>query len=371
MPRVVASAGRVHRTLERARARADAGSGRSRSVIAAADGPTRGRAPRAVAPARDVVPPASSSRRPRFSSSSSCNAAVGPPGFALGGLPLAVTTPARARDGVMANAEDDPVSVLRGIVGLSREACAAMLSRAGGDVAAAVNRHFAAHDPRGDVSTVAASPKRPPSASARSKSTKRGRRESSDLPVSAQRSLLGFLRAEPETRDAEACRGGDDDVTREAVVRPTDVAPSAPAPSVPTLALHTTRAVSTDASPDTTDPWPLPANVASDDRAPYALVAHLLDRLGSTSKRLDKADALATAFSPRPSPRTERPPPGRLPHTRARRERARRRRTRRGPRRRRRRRRRGHGRVSSDASWTSPNASATSATPPRDWRRDR
>ena len=170
-----------------------------------------------------------------------------------------------------------------------------MLSRAGGDVAAAVDRHFAAHDPRGDVSTVAASPKRPPSASARSKSTKRGRRESSDLPVSAQRSLLGFLRAEPETRDAEACRGGDD-VTREAVVRPTDVAPSAPAPSVPTLALHTTRAVSTDASPDPTDPWPLPANVASDDRAPYALVAHLLDRLGSTSKRLDKADALATAF---------------------------------------------------------------------------
>ena len=68
MPRVVASAGRVHRTLERARAdaRADAGSGRSRSVIAAADGPTRGRAPRAVAPARDVVPSASSSRRPRF-----------------------------------------------------------------------------------------------------------------------------------------------------------------------------------------------------------------------------------------------------------------------------------------------------------------
>ena len=245
-----------------------------------------------------------------------------------------------------------------------------MLSRAGGDVAAAVDRHFAAHDPRGDVSTVAASPKRPPSASARSKSTKRGRRESSDLPVSAQRSLLGFLRAEPETRDAEACRGGDD-VTREAVVRPTDVAPSAPAPSVPTLALHTTRAVSTDASPDPTDPWPLPANVASDDRAPYALVAHLLDRLGSTSKRLDKADALATAFlhASFAAPRTTSSRSS-TSHSGASRTRT----------------------TASNSAWATPpspppsprsrarlvdasldlaNASATSATPPRDWRRDR
>ena len=50
----------------------------------------------------------------------------------------------------MADAEEDPVGILRGIVGLSYEACAAMLARANGDVAVAVNRHFAAHDPRED-----------------------------------------------------------------------------------------------------------------------------------------------------------------------------------------------------------------------------
>jgi|AntAceMinimDraft_1070359.scaffolds.fasta_scaffold82800_1 hypothetical protein len=46
--------------------------------------------------------------------------------------------------------DDDLVSTLRGIVGpaVSLEACAAMLARNGGDVAAAVNNHFAAHDPR-------------------------------------------------------------------------------------------------------------------------------------------------------------------------------------------------------------------------------
>ena len=40
----------------------------------------------------------------------------------------------------MADAEEDPVGTLRGIVGLGYEACAAMLARANGDVAAAVNR---------------------------------------------------------------------------------------------------------------------------------------------------------------------------------------------------------------------------------------
>ena len=42
----------------------------------------------------------------------------------------------------------DKVSSLQAITGLSRESCAAMLSRAGGDVTTAVNRHFAAHDNR-------------------------------------------------------------------------------------------------------------------------------------------------------------------------------------------------------------------------------
>mmetsp|Transcript_36225 Transcript_36225/g.89267 ORF Transcript_36225/g.89267 Transcript_36225/m.89267 type:complete len:194 (-) Transcript_36225:20-601(-) len=41
---------------------------------------------------------------------------------------------------------NDPVSRLQGIVCLRRAACAALLSRAGGDVAAAVNNHYAAHD---------------------------------------------------------------------------------------------------------------------------------------------------------------------------------------------------------------------------------
>ena len=43
---------------------------------------------------------------------------------------------------------DVGVTQLAAITGLSRESCAAMLSRANGDVTTAVNRHFAAHDTR-------------------------------------------------------------------------------------------------------------------------------------------------------------------------------------------------------------------------------
>lgn len=53
---------------------------------------------------------------------------------------------------------DDMVSTLQAVVGVSREAAAAMLSRAGGDVAVAVNRHFAAHDVKDQSSRHVAVP---------------------------------------------------------------------------------------------------------------------------------------------------------------------------------------------------------------------
>ena len=52
-----------------------------------------------------------------------------------------------SRDGTSTDNALDAVSRLEGILlGLTRSACAALLSRSGGDVTAAVNHHFQVHD---------------------------------------------------------------------------------------------------------------------------------------------------------------------------------------------------------------------------------
>ena len=99
----------------------------------------------------------------------------------------------------MADAEEDPVGTLRGIIGLGYEACAAMLARANGDVAAAVNRHFAAHDPRGDrvlampSSSSSPAPKRS-SSGAHARSGKQRRRESADTERKTQLNIKALFR---------------------------------------------------------------------------------------------------------------------------------------------------------------------------------
>jgi hypothetical protein len=50
------------------------------------------------------------------------------------------------RDGTSTDDALDAVSRLEGILGLPRNACAALLSRSGGDVSTAVNHHFQVHD---------------------------------------------------------------------------------------------------------------------------------------------------------------------------------------------------------------------------------
>ena len=99
---------------------------------------------------------------------------------------------------------DVGVTQLAAITGLSRESCAAMLSRAGGDVTTAVNRHFAAHDTRdggalASTSTPASQP--PPSVVGekrrRSSSAARGSPAKARLGSGGgdqqQRSVLSFF----------------------------------------------------------------------------------------------------------------------------------------------------------------------------------
>ena len=218
-----------------------------------------------------------------------------------------------------------------------------MLSRAGGDVAAAVNRHFAAHDPRGRLDGRGVSSVHRARARARNRPSAVAARVGP--PVSAQRSLS--VSSGPSPRRATPRRvAEDDDVTREAVVRPTDVAPPRRPLGPDARAPHHSRGFHRRV-PRPDRPLAPPgerrvrrSRALRPRRAPPGPPGIHVQAPRQSRRARD-------GVSPRPSPRPERPPPGRLPHTRARRERARRRRTRRGPRRRRRRRRRGHGRVSS------------------------
>lgn len=95
--------------------------------------------------------------------------------------------------------DPDPVAVLQSIVGLSFEACVAMLTRSNGDVEHAVNRHFAMSDPRGDrvlsqPSSSSPNAKRRSIGSTVEPSTKKGRRASDKVQSpSTQRSLKTFL----------------------------------------------------------------------------------------------------------------------------------------------------------------------------------
>ena len=147
---------------------------------------------------------------------------------------LFLTTPserrhARRRDGGRGGGL--AVVTLRGIVGLGYEACAAMLARANGDVAAAVNRHFAAHDPRGDeagdaVVFVVAEAELERCARAQREQRRREARHGTESAVEHQSALRGWRwpsrhRLEARGRvesadalDAPACVRGPVDETR-------------------------------------------------------------------------------------------------------------------------------------------------------------
>ena len=242
----------------------------------------------------------------------------------------------------MADAEEDPVVTLRGIVGLGYEACAAMLARANGDVAAAVNRHFAAHDPRGDrvlaMPSSSSSPKRS-SSGAHARSGKQRRRESADTEPKAQSNIKALFgggggrhgtASKPEcaSRASDALDAPAEDACpatkREIATQDTPVVRAEAAAGAsgadrdgPTMALHVIRAKPTGSN--TSPPRPpgegeagseanAAGNTSSGDddldalwpstsaSVPYAWLARLFERVSSTKKRLEKHAVLRRAF---------------------------------------------------------------------------
>ena len=242
----------------------------------------------------------------------------------------------------MADAEEDPVVTLRGIVGLGYEACAAMLARANGDVAAAVNRHFAAHDPRGDrvlaMPSSSSSPKRS-SSGAHARSGKQRRRESADTEPKAQSNIKALFgggggrhgtASKPEcaSRASDALDAPAEDACpatkREIATQDTPVVRAEAAAGAsgagrngPTMALHVIRAKPTGSN----TPPPRPpgegeagseanaaGNTSSGDddldapwsstsaSVPYAWLARLFERVSSTKKRSEKHAMLRRAF---------------------------------------------------------------------------
>ena len=242
----------------------------------------------------------------------------------------------------MADAEEDPVVTLRGIVGLGYEACAAMLARANGDVAAAVNRHFAAHDPRGDrvlaMPSSSSSPKRS-SSGAHARSGKQRRRESADTEPKAQSNIKALFgggggrhgtASKPEcaSRASDALDAPAEDACpatkREIATQNTPVVRAEAAAGAsgaghngPTMALHVIRAKPTGSN----TPPPRPpgegeagseanaaGNTSSGDddldapwsstsaSVPYAWLARLFERVSSTKKRSEKHAMLRRAF---------------------------------------------------------------------------
>ena len=253
----------------------------------------------------------------------------------------------------MADAEEDPVGILRGIVGLSYEACAAMLARANGDVAVAVNRHFAAHDPREDrvlampSSSSSPAPKRR-SSGAHAHSGKQRRRESADTERKAQlniKALFGDGRgshgtdSKPEGASRasnarvapaeDACPATKREIsTRDAPVVRAEAAAGASGAGHddPKMALHVIGVKPTGSHhfpprpPGEGEAWP-EANAASERSngvetheardadadldalwprtsasVPYAWLARLFERVSSTKKRLEKHASLRRAF---------------------------------------------------------------------------
>ena len=254
------------------------------------------------------------------------------------------------RRGTMADAEEDPVGILRGIVGLGYEACAAMLARANGDVAAAVNRHFAAHDPREDrvlampPSSSSPAPKRS-SSGVHARSSKQRRRESADTEPKAQlniKALFGDGRghhgtdSKPEgasrasnarVKPAEdACPATRCEIsTQDTPVVRAEAAAGASGASRDDLKmdLHVIHVkpiascLSSARPPEEGEAWS-EANAASDKSngveaysadgdldalwprtsasVPYAWLARLFERVSSTKKRLEKHALLRRAF---------------------------------------------------------------------------
>ena len=250
----------------------------------------------------------------------------------------------------MADAEEDPVGILRGIVGLGYEACAAMLARANGDVAAAVNRHFAAHDPREDrvlampPSSSSPAPKRS-SSGVHARSSKQRRRESADTEPKAQlniKALFGDGRghhgtdSKPEgasrasnarVKPAEdACPATRCEIsTQDTPVVRAEAAAGASGASRDDLKmdLHVIHVkpiascLSSARPPEEGEAWS-EANAASDKSngveaysadgdldalwprtsasVPYAWLARLFERVSSTKKRLEKHALLRRAF---------------------------------------------------------------------------
>lgn len=213
---------------------------------------------------------------------------------------------------------DVGVTQLAAITGLSRESCAAMLSRAGGDVTTAVNRHFAAHDTRdggalASTSTPASQP--PPSVVGekrrRSSSAARGSPAKARLGSGGgdqqQRSVLSFFqkgqvdRAEapedhaPPPIAARAPPKSDDRADEVSDVEP------AGERIVATLALHGSGPDAEARRPTAEgggagsrrddSPWP-----TSDTETPYLLLSRCFDELSSSAKRIRKGDALRGMF---------------------------------------------------------------------------
>ncbi len=211
---------------------------------------------------------------------------------------------------------DVGVTQLAAITGLSRESCAAMLSRAGGDVTTAVNRHFAAHDTRDGgalASTSAPASQPPPSVVGekrrRSSSAARGSPAKARLGSGGdnqqQRSVLSFFqkgwvdRAEaPEDRApppiaARAPPKSDDHADEVSDVEPAEriVATLALHGSGPDSSIRPTAEGGGAGSSRDDSPWP-----TSEAETPYLLLSRCFDELSSSAKRIRKGDALRAMF---------------------------------------------------------------------------
>ena len=219
----------------------------------------------------------------------------------------------------------DKVSSLQAITGLSRESCAAMLSRAGGDVTTAVNRHFAAHDNRdgnalASTSGPASQPRPSQVGEKRRHSSTAARRESpakarfgSGGTDTQQRSGLSFFqkghgdRTEPSTDHAPTpiharATPKTDDESSEIPESsdPTSKADETPADgrTIPTLALHrsapevpSTEPTTSARTGDTNTAWP-----TSEKDAPYLILSRCFDETSSSAKRVRKGDLLSNLF---------------------------------------------------------------------------
>lgn len=211
---------------------------------------------------------------------------------------------------------DVGVTQLAAITGLSRESCAAMLSRANGDVTTAVNRHFAAHDTRdGGALASTSAPASQPRSSVVGEKRRRSSIAARGSPAKArlgsgagdqqQRSVLSFFhkgqvdRAKaPEdhapapiaARAPQKSDGHAEEVSDVEPARETIVATLALHGSGPDASRRPTAEGGAGSSRDDS-PWP-----SSDTETPYLLLSRCFDELSSSAKRIRKGDALRGMF---------------------------------------------------------------------------